>query len=78
MCSRYKRYASQRTLTRASCNMRLVQIRNQAAPAELIPSLSIQRTKLIENQLDLLIVYIASVIPSLIRTINLPLTYNRL
>jgi hypothetical protein len=58
--------------------MRLVQIRNQAALAELIPALSIQRSKLIENQLDLLIVYIASVIPSVIRTINLPLTYNRL
>jgi hypothetical protein len=44
--------------------MRLVQIRNKAAASEIIPEASIRRTKLIGNQLDLLVVYIASFIPS--------------
>lgn len=39
------------------CDMRLVHIRNKAAPSEIIPEVSIRRTKLIENQLDLLVVY---------------------
>jgi hypothetical protein len=56
--------------------MRLVQIRNKAAPSEIISEVSIRRTKLIENQLDLLVVYIASLIPSELITINLPLNYN--
>jgi hypothetical protein len=58
------------------CDMRLVQIGNQTAPSELILDVSIRRTKLIGNQLDLLIVYIAPVIPSGTRIINLPLNYN--
>ncbi|KAJ9482010.1 hypothetical protein VN97_g11442 [Penicillium thymicola] len=44
--------------------MRLVQISDQAAPSELIPTLSIQRCNLILNQLGLLIVSIASIDPS--------------
>jgi len=40
--------------------MRLVQIWNKAAPPEIIPEVSMQGTKLIENQLDLLVLYIAS------------------
>ena len=32
------------------CDMRLVQVRSQAAPAELVPALSIHGTKLIFNQ----------------------------
>jgi hypothetical protein len=50
--------------------MRLVQIRNKAAPSEIIPEVSIQRLKLISNQLDLVAVYIASCIPSEINTIH--------
>ena len=45
------------------CDMRLMQIRNQAEPSELIPKVCIRRTKLIGNQLDLLVVYIASCFP---------------
>lgn len=56
--------------------MRLAQARNQAAPSELIPALSIRRNKLIENQLDLLVVYTASVNPSGTIIINLPSNYN--
>lgn len=44
--------------------MRLVQIKNRAAPSELIPGISIRSIKLISNQLDILVVYIASCIPS--------------
>jgi hypothetical protein len=60
------------------CDMRLVQIRNKAAPSELIPSFSIQRNKLISNQLDLLIVYIAvsrTPSPSGCPTAKMQLTY---
>jgi hypothetical protein len=39
--------------------MRLVQIRNKAAPSELIPEVSIPRSKLIGNQLGAHAVYIA-------------------
>ena len=46
------------------CDMRLVQIKNRAAPSELIPGISIRSIKLIGNQLDILVVYIASCIPS--------------
>ena len=57
--------------------MRLVQIKNRAAPSELIPGISIRSIKLISNQLDILVVYIASCIPSERITINLPLNYNK-
>ena len=57
------------------CDMRLVKIRSQAAPQELVPAWSIRRTKLISNHLDPLVVYVASVIPSR-TTINLLLKYN--
>jgi hypothetical protein len=56
--------------------MRLVQIRNQTAPSELIPAMSIRRNKLIENQLDLLVEYINSVNPSGTKVTNLPLKNN--
>ena len=58
--------------------MKLVQIRNQAAPSELIPEVSIRRSKSIGNQLGAHAVYIASRIPSgrIIKII--PLKYNRL
>jgi hypothetical protein len=57
--------------------MRLVQIRNKAAPSEIIPEVSIQRIKLIVNQLGVRVVYITSLLPSEI-TINrfFPLNYN--
>ena len=44
--------------------MRLVQIKNRAAPSELIPGISIRSIKLISNQLDIFVVYIDSCIPS--------------
>ena len=52
------------------CDMRQVVLRNKAATSEIIPALSIRRTKLIGNQLGLHVVYIASCIPSEIITIN--------
>lgn len=59
-------------------DMRPVQARNQAAPSELIPALSIRGTKLIFNQQDLLVVYRALVIPSSSIKIFIPLNYNGL
>ena len=56
--------------------MRLVQIRNKAAASEIITDVSIRTIKLIVNQLDLLVVYIASLIPSETTIISFPLTYN--
>ena len=44
--------------------MRLVQIRNKVVPLKIIPEVSIRRTKLIDNQVDPLGLYIASIIPS--------------
>jgi hypothetical protein len=44
--------------------MTLEQIRNKAAPSELIPEVSIRRSKLIRNQLAAHAAYVASRIPS--------------
>ena len=53
------------------CDMRLVQIRNKAAAAsEIIPEMFIGRTKLIANQIDLVVVYTVSHILYEIVTIN--------
>lgn len=46
------------------CDMRLVQIKKKAASSELIPVVSIQRSKLIQNQLGPHVAYITSLIPS--------------
>ena len=45
------------------CDMRQVQIRNKAAASEIIPEVSIRRMKLIYNQRNLLVLYMASLIP---------------
>jgi hypothetical protein len=56
--------------------MKLVQIRNKAAPSELIPDVSIQTSRLISNQPGAHAVYIASRISSG-RTIKIiPINYN--
>jgi predicted CoA-binding protein len=58
------------------CDMRLVQIRNEAAPLELVPKRSVRNIKLISNQIDLLNVYIASRIRSEIISQFIPMNYN--
>jgi hypothetical protein len=56
--------------------MRLVQIRNEAAPSELIPEVSIRRSKSIGNQLEAHAVHIASRIASGRVIKIIPLNYN--
>jgi hypothetical protein len=58
------------------CDLRLLLLRNEAATSEIIPALSIRSSKLIGNQLGLHAVYMASLYPSGIRIIKLPLHYN--
>jgi hypothetical protein len=48
----------------SSCDMSSVQIRNVVAPSEVVPEISTRRIKLILHQLNLLVLYIASVIPT--------------
>jgi hypothetical protein len=52
--------------------MRKLLPRNDAATLEIIPALAIRRTKLIGNQLRLLVVYVSSCVPSEMTTIQAP------